>query len=126
MIRLTKLPLPVSKNALHIPIRCGKWTKMVRSKKAKLRGEMIITHIWKQLGGRLHEPIITRPAQIHWTITFPDNRKRDRANYYEHLCDLLQEAKVIADDCLLVHENGEEMPQRIKPGWIDLTLEELP
>ncbi len=126
MIRLVSLPLPCSKNALHIPVRCGKWTKLVRSKAARIRGEMIVAHIWKQLGGRLHNPAITKPCSMVWTITFPDKRKRDGQNYLEHLADCLQEANVVADDSLIVHEVRENMPTFQKPGHVDVSLEELP
>ncbi len=126
MIRLTNLPMPVSKNRLHQPIRCGRFTKMVRSKAARLRGQEIVAAIWKQLGGRLHDPAITKPCSMVWDITFPDKRKRDLANFVEHLQDLLQEARVIDDDSLIVHQVGEVMPSIVKPGFVNVTLEEIP
>ncbi len=126
VIKLTNLSLPISKNALHIPVRCGRFTKLVRSQKARIRGDLIIHQIWQQLGGRLRDPAITKPCSMTWTITFPDRRKRDGQNFYEHLCDLLQAANVVADDSLIVHEVRETMPTFRKPGFVDLTLQELP
>lgn len=126
MISLRNLPVPISKNALHTPVRCGRFVKMVRSKRAKLRGEEIIASIWKQLGGKLQEPAITKPCSMVWAITFPDKRKRDLQNFMEHLADCLQEAKVVADDSLIVHQVCEVMPSIYRPGHVDLTIEELP
>lgn len=123
---LLKLPMPTSKNALHVPVRCGKFTKMVRSKKAKLRGQEIVAAIWKQLGGVLTEPIFTGPVSIEWTLTPRNKRLVDRQNYLEHLADCLEEAKVVANDRLLVHEVSEMMPVPVSPGWVDVTITELP
>jgi Holliday junction resolvase RusA-like endonuclease len=61
-----------------------------------------------------------------WTITFPDRRPRDGQNYMEHLADCLEMAGVLANDRLLVHEVRETMPNTEKPGWVDVSLEELP
>ena len=125
MIRLIGLPLPVSKNTLHVPVRCGKWTKLVRSKKARLREQEIVACIWRQIG-RPAKPCFTRPVSITWTITFPDRRPRDGQNYFEQLADCLQAAGVVEDDSLLVHEVRETMPHFRKPGSVDLEIRELP
>lgn len=125
-IRLDRLPLPCSKNDLHIPIRCGRFTKLVRSKAARLKEEEIVVNIWKQLGGRLTAPAITKPCTMAWSITFPDKRKRDGQNYMEHLADCLQRANVVADDALIVHEVRETMPTFENPGYVTLTIRELP
>ena len=126
MIRLLRLPLPCSKNALHIPIKCGRFTKLVRSKKARTIGEALVAAIWLQIGGKPSRPCFTRPVSMTWTITFPDRRPRDGQNYMEHLADCLELAGVLANDRLLVHEVRETMPNTEKPGWVDVSLEELP
>lgn len=126
MIRLMNLALPFSKNRMYQPVMCGRWARMVRTKASKIRGDLIIHQIWQQLGGRLRDPAITTPCSMTWTITFPDNRKRDGQNFMEHLSDILQAANVVADDSLIVHEVMEVMPTRKKPGHVDLTLEALP
>jgi Holliday junction resolvase RusA-like endonuclease len=126
MIRLLNLALPFSKNRMYRPLVCGRYAQMVRTRESKLRGLLIINQIWQQLGGRLREPSITKPCSLVWSITFPDRRKRDRHNYMEHLADILQEAKVVADDSLIVHEVGEVMPVFSRPGFVDLTIQELP
>jgi hypothetical protein len=126
MIILTHLPLPVSKNALHVPVRCGKWTKMVRSQKARLRGLEICAAIWRQIGGKPSAPIFTRPVSMAWTVTFPDRRVRDGQNYMEHLSDCLQEAGIVSNDKLIVHEVRETMPGVERPGFINLTIQEIP
>mgnify|MGYP001589623877 CR=1 FL=1 len=98
MIRLLRLPLPCSKNALHIPIKCGRFTKLVRSKKARTIGEALVAAIWLQIGGKPSRPCFTRPVSMTWTITFPDRRPRDGQNYMEHLADCLEKAGVIEND----------------------------
>lgn len=124
MIVLRGIPFPVSKNALHIPIRCGRWTKMVRSKAAKIRGEEIVAYIWGKLGV-IREPLFTTPVRAEVWITPPDCRARDYANSLEHLYDSLQAARVVADDKLIVEMSGGMMPQAHRPGWADVTLTEI-
>ena len=126
MIRLTRLPLPVSKNALHIPIKCGKFHKLVRSKKARLRAEEIVQEMHRQMGGKPRSPCFTRPVSLTWTMTPPDSRSRDVANYGEQLLDCLQEAGIVSNDRLVVHETHEMMPVAERPGWIDLEVREIP
>lgn len=125
MIHLTGLPLTVSKNALHIPIRCGRFTKMVRSKKARLREQEIVACIWRQIGRPL-QPCFDGPVSISWTMVAPDSRKRDVANYGEQLLDCLQAAGIVKDDAQVVHETHELMPYARKPGHIDITIEAIP
>lgn len=125
MIKL-RLAMPVSKNARHIPIRCGKWMKLVRSKACKLKERAMVEDIWKQIGGKPESPCFTRPVSMFWTLTPPDRRPRDLCNYAESLCDCLQEAGVLADDKLIVHEGSELMPVPSKPGFVEVTLEEIP
>lgn len=126
MIQLLRLPLPVSKNALHVPVKCGKWHKLVRSRKARLRGEEICAAIWKQIGGKPSQPVFTRPVSMTWTVTFPDRRDRDGQNYTEHLSDCLQAAGIVSNDKLIVHEVRETMPGVEKPGFVNVTIEEIP
>lgn len=133
-VRLTRLPLPISKNALRrsmlLTFRRGGKTihvpKTYRPKKVKLRTDLIVAEIWRQLGGRLHAPIFTGPCSISWTLTPRDRRSIDRQNYFEHLADCLQEAKVVENDRLLVHEVSELMPVTEAPGWVDVTVEGVP
>ena len=125
VISLHGIPFPVSKNALHVPVRCGRFTKMVRSKKAKIRGAEIVAHIWKALGV-IREPLHTRPVRVEVWITPPDCRHRDYMNSLEHLFDCLQEARVVSDDKLIVEMSGGMMPTPKRPGWCDVTVTELP
>jgi Holliday junction resolvase RusA-like endonuclease len=126
VIRLLRLPLPLSKNQLHIPIKCGKWHKLVRSKKARIREQEIVQAIWKQIGGKPLNPCFTKPVSVSWTIVFPDRRIRDGANHGEQLFDCLEAAGIVSNDALIVAEHRETMPQPCKPGWVDVTIEEIP
>jgi Holliday junction resolvase RusA-like endonuclease len=125
MIILKRIPFPVSKNALHQPIRCGKFTKLVRTKKAKLRGEEIVAYIWKQLGGVIREPLITGNVRVEVWVTPPDCRPRDFMNSLEHLYDCLEAARVVANDKQIVEMSGGMMPQAVRPGWVDVTITDL-
>lgn len=126
MIRLLRLPLPCTKNALHMPVKCGKWFKMVRTKRGRIRGQLICQEIWKQIGGKPARPCFDRPVTMTWTVTFPDRRERDGHNLMEHLADCLQLAGIVANDSLIKHEVREDMPNPEKPGWVDVCLEEIP
>jgi Holliday junction resolvase RusA-like endonuclease len=126
VVKLTRLPLPVSKNARHQIIQCGRFFKNVRSKKCRLKEETIIAEIWRQLGGVITAPIFTRPCVISWTMVAPDKRPRDRQNYMESLADCLQAARVVSDDKLLVSEHSELMPYTERPGWVDVEISEIP
>ncbi len=125
MIELRGIPFPVSKNALHVPIRCGRFTKMVRSKKAKIRGQEIVAYIWSKLG-IIREPLHTKPVRVEVWVTPPDKRQRDYMNSLEHLFDCLQEARVVADDKLIVEMSGGMMPIPKRPGCVDVTITEIP
>lgn len=125
MIELRGIPFPVSKNALHVPIRCGRFTKMVRSKKAKLRGQEIVAYIWKSLGGIIREPLHTTPVRVEVWVTPPDSRARDYMNSLEHLFDCLQAARVVSDDKLIIEMSGGMMPVPKRPGHVDLTITEI-
>lgn len=125
MIHL-ELPLPVSKNARHMPIKCGKWFKEVRTKKARKAEEAMVALMWKQIGGRPSQPCFTKPCRLTYFLTFPDRRVRDRQNYEESLCDCLERAGIVSNDSLLVHSVGEVSPEFKKPGSCVVTIEELP
>lgn len=125
MIRLD-LPLPVSKNARHTAIKCGRFFKTVRTKEARLKEEAMVALIWKQIGGRPSTPIFTRPCRLTYFLTFPDRRERDRQNYEESLCDCLERAGIVRNDSLLVHAVGEVSPEFKRPGGVVVTVEELP
>ncbi len=125
MIRLT-LPLPVSKNARHMPVKCGKWFKEVRTKKARLSEQAMVAHMWKQIGGRPSQPCFEKPVSVTVFLTFPDKRVRDPANFIESLFDCLQMAGVVRNDSQIVHHVCESSPEFKRPGACVVTVEELP
>lgn len=125
VIRLN-LPLPVSKNARHMPIRCGKWFKEVRTSKARKSEEAMVALIWKQIGGRPSQPCFTNPVSVTVFLTFPDRRVRDAANFIESLFDCLESAGIVRNDALIVHHVVEASPEFKKPGSCTVTIEELP
>lgn len=125
MIRLD-LPLPVSKNARHMPIRCGKWFKEVRTSKARKSEEAMVALIWKQIGGRPSQPCFTGPVSVTVFLVFPDRRVRDAHNYTESLFDCLQASGIVRNDALIVHSVCEASPEFRKPGGCTVTIEELP
>lgn len=125
MIRL-QLALPVSKNARHMPIKCGKWFKEVRTRKARKAEEAMVASIWSQIGGRPLKPCFDGPVSASVFLTFPDRRVRDAQNYIESLFDCLQAAGVVKNDALIVHHTVEASPEFKKPGSCVVSVQELP
>lgn len=125
MIRL-QLPLPVSKNARHMPIKCGKWFKEVRTRKARKAEEAMVADMWRQIGGRPSQACFTGPVSVNVFLTFPDRRARDPHNYTESLFDCLQAAGIVQNDALIVHSVCEASPEFKKPGGCTVSVEELP
>jgi Holliday junction resolvase RusA-like endonuclease len=127
MIKL-ELPLPVSKNARHTAVKCGRFFKTVRTKAARLKEEAMVALIWKQIGGKgwLREPSFTSPVRVTVFLTFPDRRTRDGANYTESLFDCLERAWIVSNDSLIVHHVCEVSPEIKRPGGCVVTVEQLP
>ena len=125
MIKL-HLPLPVSKNARHTAIRCGRFFKTVRTKAARLKEEAMVMLMWRQVGGRLVEPSFSTPVSVTVFLTFPDKRQRDGANYTESLFDCLERARIVSNDALIVHHVCEVSPEIRKPGSCVVTVEAIP
>lgn len=125
MIRLT-LPLPVSKNARHTAIKCGRFFKTVRTKAARLKEEAMVALIWKQVGGTRSEPSFDTPVRVTVFLTFPDRRQRDGANYTESLFDCLERAGIVSNDALIVHHVCEVSPEVKRPGSCVVTVEAIP
>lgn len=125
MIRL-QLGLPVSKNARHMPIKCGKWFKEVRTRKARKAEEAMVADMWRQIGGRPSQPCFTGPVSVNVFLTFPDRRARDGANFTESLFDCLQAAGIVKNDALIVHHVVEVSPEVKRPGGCTVSVEELP
>ena len=125
MISLT-LPLPVSKNARHTAIKCGRFFKTVRTKAARLKEEAMVMLIWKAIGGRPSSPCFARPVSVGVFLTFPDKRVRDGANYTESLFDCLERAGIVSNDSLIVHSTFEVSPEIVRPGGCRVSIEEIP
>lgn len=121
-----ELPLPVSKNARHMPVKCGKWFKEVRTRKARVAEQTMVALMWKQIGGRPQEPCFDKPVVATVFLTFPDRRVRDAANYIESLFDCLERSWIVKNDSLIVHHTVEASPEFSKPGSCIVTIEELP
>ncbi len=127
-IQLKRLPLPCMLNqmyrALPIRLKSGRTiTKSVLSAKARRCKEALCLAIILQLKGR---PMIGRPCSLSISVTPPDKRPRDLDGYWKQLKDSLQAAGVVADDKFIVQESGEMMPTSCRPGWVDVTVQELP
>jgi Holliday junction resolvase RusA-like endonuclease len=125
MIKL-ELPLPVSKNARHTAVKCGRFFKTVRTKAARLKEEAMVALIWGQVGGRMDQPSFTVPVSVTVFLTFPDKRARDGANYTESLFDCLERAGIVSNDSLIVHHVCEVSPEIKRPGGCVVTVEGIP
>jgi len=126
-ITLKNLPLPCLLNQMYraIPIRVGKRTVMknILSSKARKCREHLCWAITQQLRAR---PMINRPCILSCSFTPPDRRKRDADGYMKQLQDSLQAAGVVTDDSLFVNIHAEMMPTPKRPGWCDVTIQEIP
>lgn len=125
MIRLV-LPLPVSKNARHMAVKCGRFFKTVRTKAARLKEEAMVANIWTQVGGRLNVAAFSQPVSVSVYLTYPDRRQRDGANFIESLFDCLERSGVVKNDALIVHHVVEVSPEFRKPGSCIVTVEAIP
>jgi len=61
------------------------------------------------------------PIEVHYDIWFPDNRKRDIANYEKVLTDALVKAGVMKDDHL-VHKMVIQRMGIIKGGKVTISI----
>jgi Holliday junction resolvase RusA-like endonuclease len=127
-IHFSKVPLPCPANRLHgvMNIRKGgRFIPMkVLSKEARIKRDLVVADLLRQMGGT--PPRLSRPVTISFSVTPRDKRTPDWDAYTTQLCDCLQKAGVVVDDKLIAMGSGERMPNSCRPGWIDITITELP
>jgi Holliday junction resolvase RusA-like endonuclease len=106
-------------------IRSGakKFTKKVLSGEYRKKRELLISEVWKQLGGK--PAPMTGDVRMSYTITPRDKRTADVDAYEKTLLDGLQMAGVYLNDKQVVQISKERMPAAVHPGCIEVTIEEL-
>jgi Holliday junction resolvase RusA-like endonuclease len=109
MIILEGLSLPCPCNRLHTPLRVGRFTKMVLSKEAREKRKRLLHEILGKLGG--FGPL-WHGAQVHLTWWPASKRCCDHDAYTKQTLDVLQEARVVADDKHIHCSKVERMPER--------------
>ncbi len=128
MIDLRNLPLPCPLNALYFPIAMRvknghrSFNKLVKSKRARERGKLLVIAIQQQLGGK-PEPM-KGDVQVSFTITPRDRRTPDCDAFHKHLLDCLQHAGVFVSDKQVVHVVAERLPPQ-HPGHVDVQISEV-
>lgn len=127
MIHLRALPLPCPVNRLYraVPMRLKSGhtiSKQVLSKQARMRRDLVVAAIWKQLGGR-PQPM-TGDVQVSYTVTPRDRRTPDCDAHAKQLLDCLAHAGVIANDRQVVHIAVERLPPQ-HPGHLDVQISEV-
>lgn len=128
-ISFNRLPLACTLNSLYraIPIRLanGKTvTKSVLSSRARTCKQALVSEMLRQLGGR--PPRLDRECSVTISVTPRDRRTPDADAYLKQTCDALQAAGVITNDKLIVQIVTERMPSPERPGWMNVTVSELP
>lgn len=132
MIRLRlSLPCPANRRLFPVPFkkklsngRTIDLAVQATSKEYRQKQERLVAEVWKALGGR--PQAILGHVQVFLTITPRDKRTADVDAYWKALLDGLVKANVIKDDKQVVHHGGERLPNPQHPGWLDVTVEELP
>lgn len=133
MIKLRlSLPCPVNRRFFPIPFKrkfsSGKTyngavqclTPEYRSKQQRL-----VAEVWKQLGGKPAQPM-TGPVQVFMTMTPRDKRTADVDAYSKSVLDGLTKAGVWLDDKQVVRHDCERLPNPQHPGFIEVTIQEIP
>jgi len=127
-LRFSHLPLPCPLNSLYGVMAVRKGRRMIHmkvlTKRARVRRDLVVAEIIKQCRGAA--PMMSGPVQVVYTITPRDRRTPDIDAYCKQLFDCLVHARVIADDGQIVQQSGERMPTPRNPGWIDVTIIEVP
>lgn len=127
-LKFTKLPLPCPANQLHgvMVVRKGKRLipMKVLTQRARIRRDIVVVEMLRQMRGM--RPMLTKPVTISFSVTPRDRRTPDWDAYTKQLCDCLEHAGVVANDKQICMGTGERLPNPQRPGWIDLTLQELP
>ena len=128
-----RLSLPCPVNRRFIPITYTKRLKSGKkftgaiqalSKEYRDKQQRLVAEVWKQLGGR---PVaITGNVQVFMTMTPRDKRTADVDAYSKAILDGLAKANVFLDDKQVVRHDCERMPNPQHPGFIDVTIQEVP
>jgi Holliday junction resolvase RusA-like endonuclease len=128
-----RLSLPCPINRRFIPItftkkgKSGKkFTGAIQALSREYRQKQVqmVAEIWKQIGGR-PQPT-TGNVQVFAVMTPRDRRTADVDAYFKALLDGLVKANILTDDKQVVHTACERLPNPVHPGWLDVTVEQLP
>ena len=127
-IRFSRLPLPCPANDLHGVMRVRKGNRYipmkVLTKRARIRRDIVVADLLRQMGGK---PLrLAGAVTISFSVTPRDRRTPDWDAYTKQLCDCLEHAGVVLNDKQICMGTGERLPVACHPGWLDLTLTELP
>lgn len=124
-ISMKGVPLPCPSNRLYRAFmgKGMKFPRQILSAEARKKRTAVCVFMRARCGGAIQ---LTCAMSLHYIITPRDRRTPDIDAYEKSLLDCLQHSGVIVNDKQIVQITKEIMPIPHVPGWIDLTLVEVP
>lgn len=123
-----RVSLTCPANALHGVMYVRKGKRMipmkVLSQRARIRRDIVVAELLQQVKGK--PPRIDRPVTVSFSVTPRNRLTPDWDAYTKQLCDCLEHAGIVTNDKLICMGTGERLPVAKMPGWIDVTVTELP
>lgn len=113
---LTGLPLPVPVNRQWRVTKRG----VFLTKEARVKRDLIVSEVHKQLGGPPETITVTCMIQMQWTPR--DRRIADVDAYIKGAMDALTKASVWADDNLVDYVSCERLVKPKYPGHWDCEI----
>lgn len=95
MLHIT-LPWPPSLNRYWAPLPHGRG--MMLTKDARTYRKLAAEALWKVLGRRTDDPLMTVPVRLDVELRAPDRRARDLDNHLKAIQDVLTNYNVWGDD----------------------------
>ncbi len=115
---------PITFTKKHASGKSFTSARQALSSEYRKKQERMIYEIWKQIGGR-PQPT-TGNVQVFAVMTPRDKRTADVDAYFKALLDGLVKANILTDDKQVAHTACERLPNPVHPGWLDVTVEQLP
>ena len=123
-ITINRIPTPCPSNRLYRAFlgKGMRFPRTILSAEARKKRAAVCAHIIATLKVR---PMLACPLSLHYTITPRDRRLPDVDAFEKALLDCLQHAGVVANDRCVVHVTKERLAP-CSPGWLDISLTEVP
>ena len=120
------LPCPLNRLYRSVLMPGWKWPRTILSARARVCSNILMGEILKQTE-RMAKPIFAGPVSIaDYTIVPRDRRPVDFDAYDKQLFDCLAKAGVLANDKQIKHGGSKEILPPKRPGYISITITDLP